>query len=70
MSGSLKQFDKFLNDDKCPLKQYPNWNHREVCMCEDTWKAALKWAIQDIGYNYSDSANMIEDKIYKELEDE
>ena len=37
MSKEFEQFDMWLNEEKCP-----HWNHREVCIAEDAWEAALE----------------------------
>ena len=39
----FREFDAWLSKETCPLRRYPNMNHREVCIAEDTWKAALEW---------------------------
>ena len=52
MSGSLKEFDKWLNDDKCSLRSYPECNHRELCIAEDAWKAALEWVARRGMHHY------------------
>lgn len=44
---AMEQFDKWLNEDKCP-----HWNHREVCIAEDAWKAALEWVVKTTDEHY------------------
>lgn len=52
----MNKFDGWLNSDKCTLKDYPQWNHRELCMCETAWKAALNWVLE----NYDGKTDMLE----------
>lgn len=37
MARKLEQFDSWLSEIK-----KPKWNHREVCIAEDAWVAALE----------------------------
>lgn len=61
---ALKQFDNWLNEIKCP-----KWNHREVCIAEDTWKAALQCVRDRMLPNCHEPMD-IYDFIEEELDDE
>ena len=67
MVRKLEQFDNWLNE----IKQ-PKWNHQEVCIAEDAWKAALECIRDTIIYESDGPSNPVDlmEWLFKELGDE